>query len=122
MKKRPDVFRPSKEEEEQAATELSKLFSPKSSIVTNSGKEYRGRFFKPGQKIKSHDFPGLDRQHCFIEGKILSIDQEGGWLEVEVEFDSLQSKEASRVGDTVTVPIVTELDAIWEYERIELLS
>lgn len=78
--------------------------------------------YQAGQQIKSHDFPGINRKHCFIEGEILSVDLEGGWLEVKVEFDSLANKAVSRVGDTVTVPIRTELDRLWEYERIEVLS
>lgn len=75
-----------------------------------------------GLTIKSHDFPGMNRKHCFIEGKVLSVDNDGGWLEVEVEFDSLATKAGSRVGHIVAVPIQTELDRLWEYERIEVLK
>lgn len=78
--------------------------------------------YTPGQHIKSHDFPGIDRKQCFIEGEILSVDNTGGWLEVNVTFDSLEVEGNTRVGTTVTVPIQTELDRFWEYERIEIIK
>ncbi|MEM6525949.1 MAG: hypothetical protein AAF693_19275 [Bacteroidota bacterium] len=78
--------------------------------------------FEPGQMIRSYDFPGVNRKHCFIEGEILGVDQEGGWLEVKVEFNSMEDKTFSRVSYMVTVPIHTELDRLWGYNRIEVLS
>lgn len=42
MENKPEKFKPSKEEEVQAAEELSKLFSPKVSIQTSFRKEIRG--------------------------------------------------------------------------------
>ena len=78
--------------------------------------------YVPGNQIKSHDFPGKDRKQYFVEGEVLHVDQEGGWLEIQVTFDSLANEKHSRVGDKIMVPIKTELDTIWEYERIEILN
>lgn len=77
--------------------------------------------YSKGQQIRSHDFPGLNRKHCYIEGEITEI-RDDGFIEVLVSFDSLANGNYSRVGTMVVIPLESELDRLWEYGRIERIG
>ena len=78
-----------------------------------------------GQRIRSYDFPGINRKHCYIEGEIIDIDYstpEQPLLVVMCTFDSLLTGDNTRVGVEHIVPAVQEIDKLWEYDRIEILK
>ena len=72
--------------------------------------------------IRSYDFPGLERKNCFLEGTIEDVDPEEGIMEIKCTFDSLGVGKESRVGTMIMINIQSELDQIWGYQRIEILS
>ena len=45
-----------------------------------------------------------------------------GCIEVLCTFDSMAIEECSRIGEIIYTPMVTDLDQLWEHERIVVLE
>ncbi len=72
--------------------------------------------FEVGDTIRAYDFPGIETY--YIEGEIVEImtNLDPQMYVVMVGVDS--TTDSARVGDRMLVPLETEFDKIWKFDRV----